>query len=72
MLNDYPVVELVVARMESDFSNLTPKLRKPFSGKDIDAKLGRLARCGESGQLRFHKKPAADVMCSKWPFFLKA
>ena len=38
MLNEYPVVELLVARMESDFSNLTPKLRKPFSGKDIDAK----------------------------------
>ena len=60
MLNDYPVVELVVARMESDFSNLTPKLRKPFSGKDIDAKLEQIVQDGIPREI--HSAPFFSIL----------
>lgn len=37
MLNTYPVTELLVQRLESDFVNLVPKLRKPYSGEKIES-----------------------------------
>jgi len=37
MMNTFPVLDLLVSRMQSDHENQAPKWRKPFGAKDIEA-----------------------------------
>lgn len=37
LLNSPPVLELLLDRMGADWSSLRPKMRKPYTAKDVDA-----------------------------------
>ena len=39
LVNNEPLLQLLVSRMSNDYEQLTPKMRKPFAMKDIDPQL---------------------------------
>ena len=39
LTNGEPLIALVVQRLESDYSALSPKMRKPWNGKEVDARI---------------------------------
>ncbi|CAK9032889.1 unnamed protein product [Durusdinium trenchii] len=61
LVNTERLLEVVISRMESDWVNLAPKMRKAWTGKDLEARFAMRHADHDILHMLEHSVPPADV-----------